>query len=441
MPSARRTCRRPWMGRSMPSGPSGAGMAPSGRCDTWTCDRSGTDRGRSSASATTRPSTWHCPRWDSVSFHGPHAGFEHFPRRRRRRSGRSSWTPPPPGTASAGTAGDAPRHPAGGRAEGPLVGGNLALLAASCGTPYQPDTRGAILFLEDVGEALYRVDGCSSSCSWPACLLNGIAAVAVGEFTEMLDPVTRETAGGEPSLEGLLEELLTPLGVPVVMGLPIGHGRQNWTLPLGVRARWTPAGGPEILEPATAEQGEPRMSRIYTRTGDTGDTGLFGGGRVSQVGPAGARLRRARRAERRRGLGRHAVEDPELGERLTTVQRDLFAIGAHLATPPGARSRPHLPELPLNARPRWRRGSTRPRRGGAAGLVHPARRDRGRGGAARRPHRLPAGRAGRRGSRRAETWSRGSWSTSTASPTSSSSWPALANARAGVEETPWKTRT
>jgi muramoyltetrapeptide carboxypeptidase len=187
------------------------------------------------------------------SFHGPHAGFEHFPAETEA-AFRAVLM-------DATAAGRLPVPPEmrlvtlrGGRAEGPLVGGNLALLAASCGTDYQPDTHGAILFLEDVGEALYRVDRMLQQLLL-AGMLNGIAAVVVGDFTEMLDPVTRETAGGEPSLEGLLEELLTPLGVPVVMGFPIGHGRQNWTLPLGVRAALDASAGTlTLLEPATASR-------------------------------------------------------------------------------------------------------------------------------------------------------------------------------------------
>jgi muramoyltetrapeptide carboxypeptidase len=188
-----------------------------------------------------------------VSFHGPHAGFEHFP----------------PETESAfravlmgdGAAGALPVPGAwarvtiaAGEAEGPLVGGNLAMLAAVCGTPYQPDMRGAILFLEDVGEPLYRIDRLLQQLRL-AGLLDGVAGVAVGEFTEMLDPVTAAEAASEPSLESLLAETLTPLGVPVVMGLPFGHGVQNWTLPVGIRARLdATAGTLSILEPAMSRK-------------------------------------------------------------------------------------------------------------------------------------------------------------------------------------------
>jgi cob(I)alamin adenosyltransferase len=88
------------------------------------------------------------------------------------------------------------------------------------------------------------------------------------------------------------------------------------------------------------------MSRIYTRTGDTGDTGLFGGGRVRKSDPRVHAYGEIDELNAIVGWAATLVEDPELRERLVTVQRDLFVIGSHLATPPDARSRPHLPELP-----------------------------------------------------------------------------------------------
>jgi cob(I)alamin adenosyltransferase len=92
------------------------------------------------------------------------------------------------------------------------------------------------------------------------------------------------------------------------------------------------------------------MSRIYTRTGDTGDTGLFGGGRVAKSDRRVAAYGDVDELNAVLGWAILQVEDPELRPRLVAVQRDLFAIGAHLATPAGARSREHLPDLP-RARP------------------------------------------------------------------------------------------
>jgi muramoyltetrapeptide carboxypeptidase len=189
-----------------------------------------------------------------ASFHGPHAGADHFPAETEA-AFRAVLM-------DAGAAGPLPLprdfEPVTvvpGRAEGPLIGGNLALLAATCGTPYQPDTRGAILFFEDVGEVLYRIDRMLMQLRL-AGLLDQVAGIAVGEFTEMEDPVRIATGDDGPSLQSLLGEILGPLGVPVVMGLPFGHGAQNWTLPLGVRARLDAAAGSlEVLEAATLERG------------------------------------------------------------------------------------------------------------------------------------------------------------------------------------------
>jgi cob(I)alamin adenosyltransferase len=93
------------------------------------------------------------------------------------------------------------------------------------------------------------------------------------------------------------------------------------------------------------------MSRIYTRTGDQGETGLFGGGRVPKSHLRVAAYGELDELNAAVGWAITQVEASELADRLTTIQRDLFALGAHLATPAGAPSRKHLPELPRE-RPR-----------------------------------------------------------------------------------------
>jgi cob(I)alamin adenosyltransferase len=93
------------------------------------------------------------------------------------------------------------------------------------------------------------------------------------------------------------------------------------------------------------------MSRIYTRTGDEGDTGLFGGGRVPKSHLRVAAYGEVDELNAAIGWARSRADDPDIGHRLQAVQRDLFAVGGHLATPPGARSAAHLPGLP-RARPR-----------------------------------------------------------------------------------------
>jgi muramoyltetrapeptide carboxypeptidase len=135
-----------------------------------------------------------------------------------------------------------------GRAEGPLVGGNLSLLQCLVGTPWLPDLDGALLFLEDVGEDLYRVDRMLSHLRL-AGLLDRIAGLIVGQFTDM----KRGTADGALGFEEVLEHYVGPLGIPAAFGFPIGHVDEQWTLPIGVRARLDAGGGEvEILEAAVS---------------------------------------------------------------------------------------------------------------------------------------------------------------------------------------------
>lgn len=174
-----------------------------------------------------------------ASFHGPHAGFTHFTDTTERAFRAVLMEGGAPGVL--------PMSPeyrpvplVRGTAEGPLVGGNLAMLAAVCGTPYQPDTRGAILFLEDVDEPPYRVDRMITQLRL-AGLLDPVVGIALGDFSPP-----------EPGVDAVLRDLLTPLGVPTLAGLPFGHGRENWTLPVGARARLDADGATlEILQPTT----------------------------------------------------------------------------------------------------------------------------------------------------------------------------------------------
>lgn len=117
-----------------------------------------------------------------------------------------------------------------GIAAGPLAGGNLALLASLCGTPFQPRFEGCIVFLEDIGERPYRLDRALVQCR-QAGLFRGIVGLALGEFSGC------EEADGSSTSEGVLREHATALGVPVLAGLPCGHGAINEALAFGVAAR------------------------------------------------------------------------------------------------------------------------------------------------------------------------------------------------------------
>ncbi len=135
-----------------------------------------------------------------------------------------------------------------GIAEGPLAGGNLSLLQCLVGTPWAPQLDGTILFLEDVGEDLYRVDRMLAHLR-AAGALGGLAGVMVGRFSEL----KRHTNDGALGLDEVLSSYLLPLGVPAAYGFPVGHIREQWTLPLGVRARLDAGTGElEILEAAVA---------------------------------------------------------------------------------------------------------------------------------------------------------------------------------------------
>jgi muramoyltetrapeptide carboxypeptidase len=117
----------------------------------------------------------------------------------------------------------------GGRARGRLVGGSLTLLAASLATPWELDTRGAILLFEEVNEAPYRIDRMLQQLR-AAGKLTRVVGVGVGDVSSCVD----ERYGARTV--DVIEELVRPLGVPLVLDLPFGHVRTNATWPLGVRA-------------------------------------------------------------------------------------------------------------------------------------------------------------------------------------------------------------
>jgi muramoyltetrapeptide carboxypeptidase len=134
-----------------------------------------------------------------------------------------------------------------GVAEGPLVGGNLTMLLALAGTEHFPDLDGAILFMEDVGEDLYRVDRLFAQLRMLGAL-DRLAGVLVGQFTDMK---RGSGDGGALAFDEVLETYFGPPGVPVAAGFPIGHVDDQWTLPIGVRARMDAgAGEVEVVEGA-----------------------------------------------------------------------------------------------------------------------------------------------------------------------------------------------
>ena len=119
-----------------------------------------------------------------------------------------------------------------GEAEGPLVGGSLTLIANTLGTPYELDTCGKILLLEEIGERPYRIDRLLTHLGM-AGKFDDAAGIVLGEFVDCAEP------GSEASvpIEKILGDVLADFDGPVLAGLPVGHGRTNITLPLGVHVR------------------------------------------------------------------------------------------------------------------------------------------------------------------------------------------------------------
>lgn len=136
-----------------------------------------------------------------------------------------------------------------GEAAGPLIGGTLAQLVASLGTPYAiKPPAGHVLFLEDVSERPYRLDRMLTQLRL-AGILDSASALVLGEFLECDEP------GGQPSARSVLADLLKDFAGPVVYGFPSGHTAGPLvTLPLGVRARVLANEKPRvIIEEAAVE--------------------------------------------------------------------------------------------------------------------------------------------------------------------------------------------
>ena len=120
----------------------------------------------------------------------------------------------------------------GGIATGKLIGGNLSLLAPLAGTKFQPNIKGKLLFIEEIGEAPYRIDRMLTQLrqSYP---LKEAAGIILGVFRSC------EMKEGSRSLSLMetLKDRLGDLNIPVFYGTAIGHIENNMTLPIGVKAR------------------------------------------------------------------------------------------------------------------------------------------------------------------------------------------------------------
>jgi muramoyltetrapeptide carboxypeptidase len=114
-----------------------------------------------------------------------------------------------------------------GKVEADMMGGCLSLLVTTLGTPYEIETAGKLLFLEDVGEKPYRIERMLTHLKM-AAKLDKVAGVVFGDFTDC-------AGDGPRDIREVIGELFKRAPYPVVMGLPAGHGEENLTLPFGVK--------------------------------------------------------------------------------------------------------------------------------------------------------------------------------------------------------------
>jgi muramoyltetrapeptide carboxypeptidase len=171
--------------------------------------------------------TWISDETGLVTFHGPMAAkdFAH-----EEGADLESWFACLEGSASWSL--NQMRTLTDGDAEGTLYGGCLSILVASLGTPYEIETGGTILFLEDIGTKPYQVDRMLMQLKL-AGKFDGVRGIVFGEMQDCVQP-----GGQNYSLEDVIVRVVGNLGIPIAFGLPSGHVRtRNITLPFGVNAR------------------------------------------------------------------------------------------------------------------------------------------------------------------------------------------------------------
>ena len=130
-----------------------------------------------------------------------------------------------------------------GKAEGILCGGNLSLLAASLGTPWEVDTKGKILFLEDIGEKTYRLDSMLTQLR-NAGKFRDCAGIILGAWTDCVPEMPERTL----TLDEIFTQLIVPAGKPAVMDLACGHCATTLALPMGRKCRLNADAGSITLE-------------------------------------------------------------------------------------------------------------------------------------------------------------------------------------------------
>ena len=188
-----------------------------------------------------------------VSFHGPMLNSDLLKKRAPGFTVQSLLStitkPTPPGSICKGYTKPTVQILLPGFASGRLVGGNISILCASLGTPYQPSFKNNILFFEDLDEVPYRFDRMLTHLLNTG-VLQQVAGVAIGINCRCVDPKAKTAKEYRQSLSDVLKERLKPLKVPVISGFPFGHVPHNATLPIGVRATLDGAKGDLIVSEA-----------------------------------------------------------------------------------------------------------------------------------------------------------------------------------------------
>jgi muramoyltetrapeptide carboxypeptidase len=190
-----------------------------------------------------------------VTFHGP-VPLSRFTRYTQEHFRRALFGTKPLGTLTNPPDSDAlrPAHTLRvirpGKARGALVGGNLTLISTTLGTPFEIDTRGKILFLEDVDEQPY-LDRMLTHLKL-AGKLDAAAGIVFGECADCRPRDFKPSFESNFSVGEILDRTLGKLSVPVLGGLTIGHTDDQLTLPLGVTATLDAGQGHLVVEDAAA---------------------------------------------------------------------------------------------------------------------------------------------------------------------------------------------
>jgi muramoyltetrapeptide carboxypeptidase len=124
----------------------------------------------------------------------------------------------------------------GGAAEAPLAGGNLTLLCASIGTPYEVQTDGRVLMVEDLNVEPYMIDAMLNHLI-RAGKLDRAAGFVFGTDVNLKPRTVPTAVESSLSIEQVLDELIAPLGIPAIANVPVGHGKRIATMPLGASVR------------------------------------------------------------------------------------------------------------------------------------------------------------------------------------------------------------